>query len=53
LTRIKRAVPRVQSNTGPQETAMKLRVLLLAAALSLWAMATYAADDITVYKDPT
>ena len=32
---------------------MNLRVLLLAAALSLWAMVTYAAGDVTVYKDAT
>jgi predicted porin len=32
---------------------MTLRALLLAAALSLWAMPAYAAEDITVYKDAT
>jgi hypothetical protein len=32
---------------------MNLRVLLLAAVLSLWAMATYAAESVTVYKDAT
>lgn len=30
-----------------------LRVMLLAAVLSLWAMATYATEDVTVYKDAT
>jgi hypothetical protein len=30
-----------------------LRAMLLAAVLSLWAMAAYAAEDITVYKDAT
>jgi hypothetical protein len=32
---------------------MNLRVLLLAAAISLWAMATIAAETVTVYKDAT
>jgi len=30
-----------------------LREMLLAAALSLWALAAHAAEDITVYKDAT
>jgi len=32
---------------------MNFRGLLLAAALSLWAMAAHAAEDVTVYKDAT
>jgi len=32
---------------------MNLRVLLLAAALALGAMATYATETVNVYKDAT
>jgi len=32
---------------------MYLRVLLLAAVISLWAMPTCAAETVTVYKDAT
>lgn len=36
-----------------QGMGMNLRGFLLAAALSLWAMAACAADDVIVYKDAT
>jgi hypothetical protein len=36
-----------------QDMTLNLRTLLLAAALSLWATATYAAETVTVYKDAT
>jgi hypothetical protein len=32
---------------------LNFRGLLLAVALSIWAIATYAAGEVTVYKDGT
>jgi hypothetical protein len=36
-----------------QDMTLNLRGWLLAVALSLWAIATYAAGEVTVYKDAT
>jgi len=44
----------VDPNSQPRRgMSMNLRVLLIGVALALGAMATYAAETVTVYKDAT